>query len=357
MIYIRTAGKTGEEIEKHITDNYQEKTVFVDRDYHMCNGKDIVSIYYFVNKYKKGDCLIIPSTFLDKEEVDFFTYMGILKDDIKIYYDGKLNDYNRFTHLEYLEFHINDHCNLNCKGCSHFCPLVREEVFADLNQLKKDFIRLRQLITHIKMIRIMGGEPLLNNNLDECIEIVRSNYPYSDIRIVTNGLLINNLTDDIWNSIHENNIKIDISIYPPLIQRADEMLSIIKDHGVEIGSIRNVSSFEKILHDKQEILWNNISSCTCNNLHNGYIASCQLVFYGKYFNDYFKKNIPFESGKIDLYNAELNGKNLMEMLDKPFEACKYCNQATFGINSTIIGWKHCNNIDECNESDWLVKGV
>lgn len=357
MNYIRTSGKAGNEIKKYIMDNSLGESLLVDRDYKKCDGVSVISLYKCVSQYKKGDSIIFPLEYIDKDEIEYLTDMGVLKENIKVFHNGSLIEWDTFTYLDYLEFHVNDHCNLNCKGCSHFCPLVREEIFADLEQVKKDFNRLKQLITHIKMIRIMGGEPLLCKNLDEYIETVRINYPLADIRIVTNATLIKNLPEKIWESFYSNKVKVDISFYPPLIRSADEILSIIEKHGIEIGNVGKVSSFEKILHNEQNVNFKNISTCICNNLHDGHIASCQLAFYGKYFNKYFNKNIPFETGMINIHDNALNGKTLVAMLDRPFEACKYCNQATFGINPTVIKWESCNSVDGCRESDWVTEGV
>ncbi len=65
-----------------------------------------------------------------------------------------------------------DHCNLNCKGCVHFSPLVRESVFPKLSDVERDFIRLREIIEYIDTIRILGGEPRLNPELSRYLEMV-----------------------------------------------------------------------------------------------------------------------------------------------------------------------------------------
>ena len=39
------------------------------------------------------------------------------------------------------EYHLNDHCNLNCKGCDHFSPLA-EEKFTNYEQFEKDMFSL-----------------------------------------------------------------------------------------------------------------------------------------------------------------------------------------------------------------------
>jgi molybdenum cofactor biosynthesis enzyme MoaA len=63
--------------------------------------------------------------------------------------------------LKYLELHLTDHCNLNCKGCGHYSPIAQEN-FASFVEFKKDMLRLGHLFRNIQIIRLMGGEPLLH---------------------------------------------------------------------------------------------------------------------------------------------------------------------------------------------------
>ena len=46
--------------------------------------------------------------------------------------------------LPYLEVHLVDHCNLNCKGCGHF-SLIGEVWFADLDKYVQDMSQLKRL--------------------------------------------------------------------------------------------------------------------------------------------------------------------------------------------------------------------
>ena len=43
--------------------------------------------------------------------------------------------------LPVLEVHLTDHCNLNCKGCSHFSN-ISDEFFLDKNDFERDLKEL-----------------------------------------------------------------------------------------------------------------------------------------------------------------------------------------------------------------------
>jgi MoaA/NifB/PqqE/SkfB family radical SAM enzyme len=70
--------------------------------------------------------------------------------------------------LPYVEMHVVDHCNLNCKGCSHFSPIA-DELFTDIGEFTRDLQQLRRLVSNIEVIRLMGGEPLLHPNITDFI--------------------------------------------------------------------------------------------------------------------------------------------------------------------------------------------
>lgn len=103
------------------------------------------------------------------------------------------------TELPYLEFHLTDHCNLNCKGCAHYSPMASDH-YADLYQLEKDLQRLAQLFRNIRLIRLMGGEPLLHPDVDRFIRTTRSAFPKSRIGIVTNGILLPQASQAFWDA-------------------------------------------------------------------------------------------------------------------------------------------------------------
>lgn len=93
---------------------------------------------------KEQDIVVIPSEFMDKTEwtAEEKKYVA---------------NHHEFRCLRYLEFHVADHCNLNCDNCSHFSPMVKGEVFSDYEIVKTDLLRLKELVDNIGIIRIMGG--------------------------------------------------------------------------------------------------------------------------------------------------------------------------------------------------------
>ena len=69
------------------------------------------------------------------------------------------------------EVHLADHCNLNCKGCFHFCPIA-DEKYPSVQSLENDFKRIYELANgKIGRIYLLGGEPLLHPELIKIINV------------------------------------------------------------------------------------------------------------------------------------------------------------------------------------------
>ena len=111
----------------------------------------------------------------------------------------------RPAQLPYLEFHLTDHCNLNCAGCTHYCPIAGEG-FLSMTTFLKDMTRLSEIFTDIARIRIMGGEPLLHPSVALFAGETRRFFPESSISIVTNGILLLSMGADFYGALLENDI-------------------------------------------------------------------------------------------------------------------------------------------------------
>jgi MoaA/NifB/PqqE/SkfB family radical SAM enzyme len=85
-----------------------------------------------------------------------------------------------------VETHLADHCNLVCKGCSHFSSLITQKHFTNLAIFKRDFLQMKTLFNDLYEIRLMGGEPLLHPSIIDFIEFSRKTFPLAKISIYTN---------------------------------------------------------------------------------------------------------------------------------------------------------------------------
>ncbi len=90
----------------------------------------------------------------------------------------------------YLEVNLADHCNLNCQCCDHFSPIA-SKTFLDFEQYVKDIKRLAYLTDgKIGLMKLQGGEPLLNDRVIDYMKVTRECFPDSHICLFTDGVLL-----------------------------------------------------------------------------------------------------------------------------------------------------------------------
>lgn len=262
--------------------------------------------------------------------------------------------------MDYLEIQIVDHCNLNCKGCTHYCGIT-EPKFYNVEDFERDLRELSSKLD-IGVIRLMGGEPLLHKDVNKFLVIARQFYPNSDIRIVTNGILLSKMEEEFWNTLRDTKIKIDMSIYPmggtaPLKALDAIGKHVFKYYVHESGwtSIETALGYTPVASkfimkmDKNAGIENAQSSfdkChkTCKNFRDGKIFHCPEACYLDNYNKYFKTDLVAEKG-ISIY--EHTAEEILEYLSKPIETCKYC---VFDDRIKLIDWQ----ISKKEADEWFI---
>lgn len=265
------------------------------------------------------------------------------------YWHTFLSPYLSSKYFPYLEFHIADHCNMNCKACEHYSGLVKVPYYPDLNKFEHDLYKLHEFICDIGVIRILGGEPLLNPEIDSYIKLARKLYPHADIYIVTNAILLRQMPESFYETIKETKSNIHISFYLPLEKKMPEIASFLERKGIPYAISPLMQKFEMKQTLKKSPTRDYFYRCfqsRCHNLYDGKIAACFLPFTTKYFNEYFDKHLP-EDGAIDLYDATLTTEILKERLLQPFERCCYCK------DSISVDWRQINTPSVLE--DWIVE--
>lgn len=343
-------GESGKKLYQIIKSKTKDNVVcFVDNDISKLGEKKdnatVISIYKLIEYYfnKKIDSILIPAIYINdtvkliiKQLKDYkIKDEDIYTVPIHIFLNESLDDndieaiytyYCDLKQLEGIEFHVANHCNLNCKRCDHFSNLVKEESFVEFKQFKKDINRLKELIPDIRMVKLLGGEPLLNKDLHLFIEEARKVYPYTELVIVTNGLLVKSMNSRLIASIKNNNVLICITLYPPIEKSIDDLVAFLKNNNIRFYTYRIGDCFYSPINirgnsDIEKVTKNCVEACTI--VHEGKIARCSLGIFIKEFNKYFNVNLP-ENGYIDLYQEELTGKELIKLIRKPIDMCKFC---------------------------------
>ena len=315
----------------------------------------IINLYELSKKDDKEDIGIIISIddSLYNQVIDTLKMIGVSK----FYFVSEWNKRTipkkmlpRLVEDFLLEVNLADHCNLNCQCCDHFSPIAKE-TYLDFDQYVKDIKRIAELTNgSIGLMKLQGGEPLMNERLLDYIKITREVFPESYICVFTDGLLLPKWgKNGFWEVIKECEIEIRMTQYPiPL--KLDKIIDDATKHGVpvifdspncekgarlwifsEIGDQNYKGIKHSVKHpfdlSGQQEKFRYISCYQFNEsivLRDGKIYTCPMIPYAHYFNEYFNQNLEVkEDCYIDIYEAQ-SFWEIADFCTRRTSFCNYC---------------------------------
>lgn len=230
--------------------------------------------------------------------------------------------------LGYMEYNAAWHCNLKCKGCSHLSNLVREPAWGDAECFGRNLLRVRELFAHVEDLRIVGGEPFLNPEVDRLVSTVRSVFPDAMITVVSNGLLVPRLKDDVLEAVRESGAQVYISAYPPTIKKKDEITEKLRSHGVKYKFSQPIHEFQYEVGESAGDGKDNYAHCALMHCHllndDGKISMCCVpTVYHKNRQWLETQREISEDNWTDL-TKETDGYEVLRKMHQPIPFCRYC---------------------------------
>lgn len=251
-----------------------------------------------------------------------------------------INNIREFSLLEkpligYVEINLVNHCNLKCKGCTHFSNIC-DKYETSVKQFNHDLKRLSELVD-VDLIRLMGGEPLLHSELSKILDIARKYFPNSKIALVSNGLLIPKINNQLIECIKNNNILFNISLYQPTYKMANKIISFLNENNINyfFGNGCKQKNESLLIREFHTCLTTNKGNNPekANNLcygryfpfvKDGFISRCSYPLLIQYLNE--KCNSNFKTTENDFKKIDMfqNGDELIEYLEHFCDFCAYC---------------------------------
>lgn len=232
--------------------------------------------------------------------------------------------------LPRLEMHAANHCNLNCKCCTHFSPLF-DNTLPDYEQSMSDIKKLKRLIGGTLEFNLIGGEPLLNPNISDYIIGIRENLSITTIYIITNGLLIPKLNEDTLRCFHDNNVIVSVSEYKPTHRIIDKIRMKLEDFQVDyvIKSSKDIF-YKPLTLSEHGTYMHDCLAPACVNVGNGKIARCPMILHLDKLNTRFGLKLT-EEGVFDLDEFK-DGFDLKNRMTKEYPLCRHCvkNEVLWG---------------------------
>ena len=236
--------------------------------------------------------------------------------------------------LKKIQFEVDivSHCNLNCRSCSQFSPIANEE-YIDCDEMERDFQRLGELFRgECERIYLIGGEPLLHHNIEECIRISRKYFVAGKISVFTNGLLLLKKDDKFWKALKQSDVGLILTKYP-IAQNYRAMIERAQKEGVSIEFFNTTEDFKYMTNlgldlDGSQDVKKSFALCNesnnCIKLRHGRLYTCTRPAVIHRFNEFFGLNlVTTEKNSIDIYNC-CTGEEILHFLATPIEFCKYC---------------------------------
>lgn len=223
--------------------------------------------------------------------------------------------------IPYFETHITEACNLKCRGCSHFSVFAKPK-HKDIGEFEKEFKRLAE-IEEIGIIRLMGGEPLLNPNFMEYVRIARRYFPDTSISLVTNGILGDRLIPYV-DELDDLNINVTISEYH-LDKQKRELCTELH----EKGNLYNISLDPTGSQDPNTAyMFCDIRMYSWFYYMDGRFYPCCIAGTIHDFWDHFGLDwgITPEELSIDIFSH--TAEEIEEFLHKPCKLCRFCDTIT-----------------------------
>ena len=238
-----------------------------------------------------------------------------------------------------LDYHLTEHCNLNCKCCSTYAPLAEKE-FTDIEVFKADLTRLRELIgDKLLNLHLLGGEPLLHPDVEQFIVAARAIFPETFIDVVSNGLLVKKMPDSFWNTMKEQDVVLQFSAYPVNLDYV-ELIEYAKSKGVRAFCFTGEGKIDTFYRKGldpfgQRIMYTNHMLCPHGDntqMRQGKLYRCPSAAYVRNLNRKMKEDDPTRPDEtfklhpmdsLDVYKAQ-SADEVFEFLSNATPFCRYC---------------------------------
>lgn len=234
--------------------------------------------------------------------------------------------------IKSLEYNIVWHCTNSCVACSHMSP-INPKRFVSIGTFRNSIRTAAKLLKAVKFA-LAGGEPLLHPELPELIAIAKASKVAPEIQVITNGVLLNRMTDKFWNAPFDT---LRISRYPEQVSDIQwkAWKKKTKRHNKRFFGglsakfykplVPEPSSPEETLEKFKNCPWKD----HCTTLEGDMLYLCpQGLFYPYHFPE-----ICEDRDGLNLRNC--TAKNVSEFMNRvePLESCKKCHYEEY------VPWK------------------
>lgn len=255
---------------------------------------------------------------------------------------------------------ITNNCNLKCLGCMQSCDRIKEPYY----MTKQELIECLKILQKknftiqgnpVRTIHLTGGDPLTHPQWKEFCQLIHEYVPNLYIDISTNGLLLNQLSDEELKYLNtEYKITFQLSIYPDI-----NLLKMYKNIMQRFKKLNIFFTFDGESHfffSKQDKTGNILKQSRDYSQNCKQILDNQthVIFYkGKIYSCWKDINILQRENHLNDDGYILNDDTPTELIQNKkhyyCDVCKYNNSS--GGEEFILWQHHSKNAEEVFNSN------
>ena len=228
-----------------------------------------------------------------------------------------------------LEWHVSHNCNFACSGCSDFSN-YKHDIRITAETLETWYAPWHTRIVP-KTVALVGGEPLLNKDIENIILSARRYWQHSDLELVTNGWLLykypnlpailNDTNTTLYVSKHYNSVEYN--------DKFDSIVDYLEQQQIKYKIYRNDKTWFEIYkptllpHEDNdpESSWHNCPTYQdCFQLYDGAIWKCPPVAYINLMSKKYKLDPKWDTYlKYKALQPDCTDKQIVEFFNRGAE--------------------------------------
>ncbi len=232
-------------------------------------------------------------------------------------------------------------CTLNCKLCSNYMPMFRNENHVPIDELKRDIEHVFRIIDHANWFQFVGGEIFMRHDMWEIYEYCL-NYKaqFDKLILITNATVLPSEREIEALEKYGECIQIQISDYGQYSYKVKEMVEVLSERKIPFvvkkyhgdlqhygGWVDNTNFEER--GKSEEALCEQHKNCgqvAMENIHmyRGVMHGCARSLMASTLG----KIVPAERDFIDLNDTSKTDEEKKEVIrhfnDKPRVSCRSC---------------------------------
>ena len=136
--------------------------------------------------------------------------------------------------IPFIDIDVTTYCNLKCKRCAKCIPYFRNKRHFSAAAIRENLDALTRYVDMICVASIIGGEPFLNPELKDILEVCAGNEKLKHLELTTNATIVPD--DELLRVLKRSGIIVHISKYDHIderyIQNRETLIEKLREYDI-----------------------------------------------------------------------------------------------------------------------------